>query len=400
MALDAVIFDLDGTLVDTNDLHVQAFVRAFKNHGYTVPPDRIFTEIGKGGDNLVPSLIGADADNKDGDAIRKSQPVEYETLASANGIEVFPQATELLRALRDHAIKVVLATSSSRSQLELTETFSGVQWSRQFDLIVSADDASRSKPAPDIIISATKKLRMSPAQCAMIGDTPFDIISALDAGVVCLGVETGGHGAKELLTTGARGVWPSVTAMHAELDVVLKRASPSPFPMTQTFLESLMRSALDVAQEGMNAGECPIGSVLARGDGTIIGRGFNQLNRSGNPTAHAEIVTFADAAGKLSSDAKDLVIVSTLEPCVMCIGAAMEAGIDTVVYGLPAPADSGTQRVKPPVSPESCMPRIVGRILADESHKLFERWRRTASNPKQIAFVDQLLKLNDDLAKT
>jgi HAD superfamily hydrolase (TIGR01509 family) len=396
MALDAMIFDLDGTLVDTNAMHVEAFVRAFKIHGYTVPPDRIFPEIGKGGDNLVPSLIGKEADKKDGDAIRKSQPEAYEKLAETSGITVFPKATDLIRALRDRAIKTVLATSSSGKQLKLTEKFSGVEWSKQFNLIVSADDASQSKPAPDLMVAATKKLGMSPAQCAMIGDTPFDVISSHHAGIVCLGVETGGHGTTELLESGARAVWPSVERMHAELDVVLRQASPSPFPMTQKFLELLMRSALLIAEEAIIAGECPIGSVLALGDGTIIGKGFNRLNRTGDPTAHAELMAFADAAGKFSADAKDLILVSTLEPCVMCVGAAMEAGIDTVVYGLPAPADSGSGRVKPPISPECRMPRIVGRILAHESRVLFERWLTTATNPKQIAFVKQLLKLNDE----
>jgi len=126
----------------------------------------------------------------------------------------------------------------------------------------------------------------------------------------------------------------------------------------------------------------------------VIARGFNELNRTQNKTAHAEMVTFARAAGKVPTDARDLILVSTLEPCVMCTGAAMEAAVDTIVYALRAPADSGTGRVSPPQSPESQMPRIVGDVLAAESRKLFEQWlARPGNNPQQVKFVRQLLSL-------
>jgi tRNA(Arg) A34 adenosine deaminase TadA len=77
----------------------------------------------------------------------------------------------------------------------------------------------------------------------------------------------------------------------------------------------------------------------------------------------------------------------------MCTGAAMEAAVDTIVYGLRAPADSGTGRVQPPQSPESQMPRIVGEVLAGESRALFKEFLKVATNPKQRAFAEQLLKL-------
>jgi tRNA(Arg) A34 adenosine deaminase TadA len=105
------------------------------------------------------------------------------------------------------------------------------------------------------------------------------------------------------------------------------------------------------------------------------------------------MVAFRDAAGRVPEDAKDLILVSTLEPCVMCTGAAMEAAVDTIVYALRAPADSGTGRVQPPQSPESQMPRVVGDVLAAESRALFEEFVRVAKNPKQRAFAEQLLKL-------
>ncbi|HEX6104088.1 MAG TPA: hypothetical protein VFZ26_00805, partial [Gemmatimonadales bacterium] len=96
------------------------------------------------------------------------------------------------------------------------------------------------------------------------------------------------------------------------------------------------------------------------------------------------------AAGRLDG-AEDLVLVTTLEPCVMCTGAAMEAAVDTVVYALPAPPDQGTSRVTPPRGPATRMPRIVGDVLAAESRDLLEQWLRANGNAEQRGYVTQLL---------
>ena len=391
MALSGFIFDVDGTLVDTNQMHVEAFVRAFGAYGYKVPPDRVFQEIGKGGDNLVPALIGKEADRKDGDAIRQLQPEEYRKIVEKKGIRVFPKVPELIRALRDRAIKTAIATSSNMKQLKVTEQFCGLELSKLVDVLVLADDAKRSKPAPDIVAAAVKKLGMTPAQCAMLGDTPYDAISCLHAGVVCLGVTCGGHSLEELVSCGARAVFKDPADVFDHLEQALKTASPGPIPLTQKVLERLMAQALEVAEQGLNDGEAPIGAVIARGDATVLARGYNRLNKTLNKTAHAEMVAFADAAGKAPLDARDLLLVTTLEPCVMCTGAAMEAAIDTVIYGMRAPADSGTARVRPPHSPESQMPRIVGGILPDKSRKLLEQFLKRGPNPIQAEYVKQLL---------
>src|SRR3954447_7106888 len=108
MALDAMIFDVDGTLVDTNDLHIQAWHLAFKSRGYHINPDRIAIEVGKGGDVLVPSILGKQADEDDGDALRAAEPVEYRKLAEKQGMKVFPGSIELLAELRRRKIKTVL----------------------------------------------------------------------------------------------------------------------------------------------------------------------------------------------------------------------------------------------------------------------------------------------------
>ena len=158
-----------------------------------------------------------------------------------------------------------------------------------------------------------------------------------------------------------------------------------------------MREALEVARDGVRNGEAPIGCVLARGDGTIVARGFNEMNGSQNKTAHAEIVTFAKAAGKVPLDARDLILVSTLEPCVMCMGAAMESAVDTVLWALRAPEDQGTTRVAPPQSLESQMPRIVGRVLEVEARQLFVDWLEENQDASGAEYVEKLLKATEEV---
>jgi tRNA(Arg) A34 adenosine deaminase TadA len=291
-------------------------------------------------------------------------------------------------------LKLVLATSSAEEHIDAIEKSAGIDLSELFDEIAMGDDAHQSKPAPDIVTAAVRKLGMSPAQCAMVGDTPYDALAARDAGVVCLGVQCGGHDGQTLVKHGARAVWRDPADLFGNIERALYIASPGSAHLTQSAMEQLMSIALQHAAEGMKQGEAPIGCVIARGDGTPIDGAFNELNRTQNKTAHAEIVAFAKCAGKCDVDCRDLILVSTLEPCVMCTGAAMEAAVDTILYGLRAPADSGSKRVRPPQSPESQMPRIVGNILARQSRQLFEQFLKKNPPEQQARYVKQLLELN------
>ena len=172
--------------------------------------------------------------------------------------------------------------------------------------------------------------------------------------------------------------------------------------------ERLMREALAEARRGLTEGEAPIGCVIALTDeenpGTarIVARGRNRANALQRKTAHAEIIAFENAGGDknggtptLPLDAEGVILVSTLEPCVMCLGAVMEAGVETVIFGLKAPADNGTSRVKPPESPESVAPKIEGDILASESRSLFVEWLKGREDTEQAKFVKQLLAMTD-----
>ena len=395
--LSAMIFDLDGTLVDTNELHAESWVRGFARLGYKIPIDRVRPEMGKGGDNLAPDVLGRAADARDGEAIRKAVGEEYARLAKAHRVRVFDGAVALLAELKRRGVRTALATSSGEDDLKATFGSAGVDLRDHVDEVVMKDDVERSKPFPDVVLAALAKLDLSPAECAMVGDTPHDAESAKHAGVVTLGVLCGGmNDARTLVQAGARRVYEGPADLLARLDEALEAASPTRLRLTRAALDGLMGEALAAAEEGMAAGEAPIGCVIADTEGRVVARGYNEMNRTGNKTAHAEIVTFAKAAGTLPVDARDFVLVSTLEPCVMCTGAAMEAAVDTIVYALKAPADSGTGRVRPPESPESQMPRIVGDVRAGESRRLFERWLDAHRGEPQAAYVEQLLGLVKD----
>jgi HAD superfamily hydrolase (TIGR01509 family) len=393
MPLSAVIFDLDGTLIDTNALHIQAWQKTFGEHHYKVADDRIGVEIGKGGDQFVASILGQETEEKYGDSLRKGHTDHYLQLAKSTRLTVFPGAQKLLEAIQARGLKLALATSSKPDELEMTFESAGVDWSGLFDVITTAKDAERGKPAPDIVQAAVDQLKLSPTQCLMIGDTPYDAHTARDAGVISYGLTCGKmNDAQTLRAAGMRRVFDQPADLLAGLEKALHDAAPGSMLLTGDKVQWLMREALAAAKDGMNAGELPIGCVIARGDGSILARGWNQQNASQNKIAHGEIVAFNKIAGKIPLDAVDLILVSTLEPCVMCLGAAMEAAVDTVLFSHPAPSDQGTTRVHPPVSPDSKMPRILGKILLVESRELFRQFLNSPSaNPMQSKYVRQLL---------
>ncbi len=396
MALNGILFDIDGTLLDTNFAHAEAWVEGLARCGYDFSIDRVGPEIGKGGDLLLPTLLGEQLAERDGDAVRTAVSAAFRRLAISRRFRVFDGVEALLTALRARGIRIALATSAAEEDLDLMLQSAGVDLREYVDAVVTKSDVKSSKPRPDIVLAAAAKLDLSPAQCAMIGDTPFDATAARRAGAITLGVCTSGLAdaatlARRLVRAGARQTWPDVAAILADLDNVLRIASPSRLQFSVSEQERLMRAALDAAREGMSTGEAPIGCVLFDGDGREIARAWNEMQGTQNKTAHAEIVAFARAAGKVPLEANDLMLVSSLEPCVMCTGAAMVSAVDTILFALRAPADSGSGRVTPPESPESMMPRIVGDILAAESRALFEEWLQGDVDEAQRQYGEQLL---------
>lgn len=225
MAATAIILDIDGTLVDTNPSHVEAWRRSFERLGYDVPAERIELEIGKGGDQLVPSILGPEAEKRHGEELRKTQKLEFLSIAEQERFRVFPEVPELFQSLHDRGIRTALATSSDQKHLSATCASAGIDLPALADVLVTNDDAEASKPDPDLIIGALEKLGVGATDCAMVGDTIYDGQACQAAGVVFLGLESGGTPAHKLKEAGAAGVWRDTAHLHADLDRALELAS-------------------------------------------------------------------------------------------------------------------------------------------------------------------------------
>ncbi|MFL5245572.1 MAG: HAD family hydrolase [Gemmataceae bacterium] len=221
MALDALIFDIDGTLIDTNAYHVEAWQKAFASLGHQVPAERIAVEIGKGGDLLVPSILGQEANREQGEALRKAHADEFGKIAEKNRFKVFPGVVPLFAELHKRGISTALATSSSKKHLDAIAKSARLDLEALADVLITADDAQTSKPFPDLVLAALHKLRLTARQCAMVGDTPYDAEACRRAGVVCLGVLSGGNSEETLRAAGAKAVWKDAADLLAHLDQAL-----------------------------------------------------------------------------------------------------------------------------------------------------------------------------------
>jgi phosphoglycolate phosphatase-like HAD superfamily hydrolase len=220
-----MIFDLDGTLIDTNPSHVEAWRRTFQRFGFEVPAGRIVPEIGKGGDKLIPSVLGDEGEREYGEALRKAQKEEFLSLARAQTFEVFPGTVEIFSTLQERGIRTALATSSDEKHLEGTFASAGVDLRPLVDVVVTRTPDEPSKPSPDLVVDAVEQLSLRPVECAMVGDTIYDAQACVAAGVAFLGVLTGPASESELHEAGAAAVWRDVGHLLRELDRALELAA-------------------------------------------------------------------------------------------------------------------------------------------------------------------------------
>jgi HAD superfamily hydrolase (TIGR01509 family) len=344
VALDGLIFDFDGVLVDSNGAHVKAWHRAFQRCGYNVEPDRIFVEVGKGGDRLVPDILGQHAEKTRGDDLRAAHDDAVFEIWAAEGLPVIDGGQALLAALRARGLRTALATSSGDKSIAKAEAASGVAWRRLFDQVATASDVERTKPAPDLVQAALGKLAMTPAQCAMIGDTPWDARAAAAAGVVLFGVSGAGNSPEVLRGAGARVVYRDVADIGAQLDQALRVASPGEAHLDAATLDRLMAAARNAA-----AGQ-PVGCAVADGAAQVVAAYGGACEGLDHPVLQAL---------RLASPRAGATVVSTREPCPMCTAAAVEVGVDTIVFAQPAAPDHGAGRLSSPSGTRWLLPRLV-----------------------------------------
>jgi phosphoglycolate phosphatase-like HAD superfamily hydrolase len=200
--LKAVLLDVDGTLVDSNDLHARAWVEALEQHGYPVPFARVRRLIGKGSDKLVPELTGLESEGDEAQALGKACKERFMSRYLPQ-VRPFAHTRQLRERFRADGYRLAVASSSGADQLEGLLAQAGVA-----DLIereTNADDAEHSKPDPDIVEATLHKLSLPAHEAIMLGDTPYDVVAATRAGVLIVGVRSGGWSDREL--AGAQAVY-------------------------------------------------------------------------------------------------------------------------------------------------------------------------------------------------
>ena len=207
--MPAVLLDLDGTLVDSNYFHVEAWWRALSGKGHTVPMARIHRLVGMGADQLLEELLGQHEE-----AVEDAWQREFAGLRDE--IRALPGAADLARALKEREATVVLATSGKPDDVdELRRTLDADAW---IDAAVNSSEVESSKPAPDIFARALELVGAEPGEAAVVGDTVWDVQAAAACGVPCVAVTCGGISAGELEAAGAAAVYRDPEQLVAGLD--------------------------------------------------------------------------------------------------------------------------------------------------------------------------------------
>jgi HAD superfamily hydrolase (TIGR01509 family) len=211
MARAGVVFDLDGTLVDTNYLHTLAWARSLQDAGEPpVPMSVIHRVIGMGSQRLVTRLLGRPSEE-----VIEGHSRHFERLR--DDVAGFPGAGDLLAAVHARGAKVVLATSAKAKDVEPMLEVVGAP-KDAIDHVVHSGDVERSKPEPDVFQAALDGAGLEPATTVAVGDTVWDVEAARRCGLGCVAVLTGGISGSELQEAGAMAVYEDVAELLAGLD--------------------------------------------------------------------------------------------------------------------------------------------------------------------------------------
>lgn len=213
--IKAIFFDVDGTLVDSNEQHVTAWHDAFEERGLHVERDAIRGQIGKGGDLLVPALLpDASKDLREALSARHGALFKGEHL---DGVEPFPAAAALVRRVHESGRKVVLASSADAKEVE--HYIGQLDIKNALHAMTTIDDAETSKPAGDIFAAALAKVKpLTPDEVIVVGDTPYDVEAASKCGIRTVAVRSGGFSDDVLRDAGAIALYDDVATLLARFD--------------------------------------------------------------------------------------------------------------------------------------------------------------------------------------
>ena len=212
--ITTLLFDIDGTLVDSNDFHVQAWLEVFRNAGHDFSAEIVHGQIGKGGDNLLPALL-PDLSEEEQERIAQGHGPAYRDKYMGR-VRPFPGARDLLVRGKEEGFTVALATSANPEELDHYVELLDAR--ELIDLTTSKGDVEATKPAPDIFAAAVDKAGIRPQEALVIGDTPYDVLAANRAGVQAIGLLSGGFSEEDLRAAGAIAVYQGAADLLAHWD--------------------------------------------------------------------------------------------------------------------------------------------------------------------------------------
>lgn len=216
VVIKAVIFDVDGTLVDSNDLHVMAWQDAFRGCGKEVAYEELHEQMGKGGDQLMPVFCSQEELDKFGKELERSR-TELFTSNYLPHVRPFPKVRELFERIKADGLSIALASSAKEEELEQHKKSLRIQ--DLLETATSADDAERSKPHPDIFQAALEGIGdVEPEEAVVVGDTPYDVIAAAQAGIRTIALLSGGFTEEDLRAAGAVEMYKDVADLLEHYD--------------------------------------------------------------------------------------------------------------------------------------------------------------------------------------
>ena len=210
--LKAVIFDIDGTLIDSVDLHALAWHEAFAKFGHKVELARVRTQIGKGGDKLIPVFLSERQQREQGQDLEAWRAHHFKTNYLPL-VRAFSTVPNLFHRIRDAGLKTAIASSAKRDELQRYLEIAGIV--QLVDVATSSEDVEESKPAPDIFGSVLKKLDLAGDETIAVGDTPYDAEAARQVHIMTIGVLSGGFEEGDLRRAGCVACYPGPASLFA-----------------------------------------------------------------------------------------------------------------------------------------------------------------------------------------
>lgn len=221
----AFVFDIDGTLIDSVDLHARAWQETLAQFGFNIPYEEVRAQIGKGGDQLMPVFVPADQLAHIGDRIERSRGELFKREYLPR-VKAFPGVRELLMRVKADGYRIALASSANADEVTKYKELANI--TDLADVETSKTDVDCSKPCPDIFEAAVDRLGIGPERVLVIGDTPYDATAALRAGLRGVGVLCGGFPERDLREAGCVDIYRDPVDLLARFGELQRFVTPAP----------------------------------------------------------------------------------------------------------------------------------------------------------------------------